>query len=394
MDYPESGLDLAAEARRKVFEQAGDDVGVIVASHPPIKGYLSGYFSMHHDLNPRYLSAVVAGRETAALVVSAADAGPAVEALGDPALVHRYGFFCFEAAGPADPQGYDGPGSPGFEEAVVAALAATAPAGTVIGVDRSNGDGLWTLIREARGVDRVVDVTRAIGEARKTKLDGEVARIAKATKLVEEGIQAVVAEAAVGMTELEAASLIAACMVRGGGNPRLISVTSGPRSALADCYPKSRKVEPGDLLRIDAGCVVQGYTSDMARTLVFGEPDRLQATRYNAIRVGLEEELQMIRAGASTRRIFEDTVGIVRRSGIPTYRRQHVGHGIGLAGSYDFPLLAPGSDATLEAGMCLCVETPYYVLGWGGMMVEDTIRVTETGYEPITTIPRDMVSVG
>lgn len=394
MNIDDGLLMLASETRQKCFREARDEISVIISSSNGNKGYLSGYFSMNHDLNPLYLSAVIATREKAVLIVSAADAGPALEALGDPALIYRYGFFCFESDPDKGPGGYDVPGAETFDEAVVAAVDAIIGDSDVIGVDRSNGDALWNLIRQSRSTNWIVDVTDAIVRSRRTKLDGEILRITAATKLVETGLREVFSQARTGMTERDLAAVISHQMVRGGGVPRFVSVTSGPRSALADSYPKSRSIEAGDLVRIDAGCVVGGYTSDMARTMVFGEPDKLQSARYHAIKTGIEEELLAVRAGVTAKNLFEGTVKAVRQNGIPSYRRQHVGHGIGIAGSYDFPIIAPGSDATLETGMCLCLETPYYVIGWGGMMIEDTVTVTQNGFDPITTIERDLVCIG
>jgi Xaa-Pro aminopeptidase len=59
-------------------------------------------------------------------------------------------------------------------------------------------------------------------------------------------------------------------------------------------------------------------------------------------------------------------------------------------GGYEQPIVVENSDLKMEKDMCFCLETPYYQLGWGGMMVEDTILVTAEGYEPITTIPRKL----
>ena len=394
MNLSETSLQLAARAREKVFREAGEDVGVILSSNAANKGYLSGYFSVLHDLNPRYRCAVLAQRQRASLVVGAADAGPALETLGDEGLLFRYGVFFFESEPGIGPSGYDRPGASSFEEAFAAAAAAIVNGREVVGVDRSNDDLLWDLSRQRFGEARVKDVTDAIARARKIKFPGEIERLTVATRLVEAGLAAVASQARVGMTEWEIAAMMTAAMNKGGGVPRLVSVTSGPRSALADCYPSHRRVDAGDLLRIDAGCVVEGYTSDMARTFVFGEPDGRQAAAYRAIHVGLEEELNHVRAGLGVADLFEETVKVVRQNGIPTYQRQHVGHGLGLAGGYDFPVIAPATRGVFETGMCLCLETPYYVLGWGGMMIEDTIIVTDDGYEPITTTSRDLICMG
>jgi Xaa-Pro aminopeptidase len=383
---------LAGELRRKLFEGVADDVAFVISSEPRHKGYLSGYHSMTHDLAPFYQSAVIATREWAALVVGAADAGPALETIGDPRLVFRYGAFFFETSPGAEPTGYDEPGAPSFRDAVAQALAALVPDGLRIGVDRTNGDTMWAILAELRGEQAAVDVSRVFRTSRATKTAGEVARIRKATQLVEEGIKAAIERGRVGMTEHEVAAIVTEPMVRGGGVPRFVSATSGPRAALADSYPTDRCIEAGDFLRLDVGCVVDGYCSDMARTICFGLPDERQATYYDAIGVGLETELAMVRAGVTAGALFAKAVETVRRNGIPSYKRQHCGHGIGLSG-HEYPIIAPESDAVLEPGMCLCIETPYYQLGWTGMMVEDTILVTSSGYEPITTMPRRLFVV-
>ena len=82
--------------------------------------------------------------------------------------------------------------------------------------------------------------------------------------------------------------------------------------------------------------------------------------------------------------MFETAVEAVRREGIPHYRRSHVGHGIGLDG-YDLPDLTASSRDVLEEGMVLCVETPYYELGWTGLQVEDMVVVRAGGIETLMT---------
>jgi Xaa-Pro dipeptidase len=382
-------LALAAARRQKLFALLGDDVGAVVSCTNTNKGYLSGYHSMTHDIVPEYLSAVVATRDKAVLVTSASDAGPAYELLDDPDLIFRYGTFYFEASEAAGPLEFDLPGFPDFFAALGHALATVAPPNQRVGVDRSRGAMLDPIVAEICGASSAVDVTEAILRARRIKLPGEVELIRHATQLVEAGIEAILAGGRAGMTEFDFAALVTEKMVAGGGVPRLVSVTSGPRSALADAYPTFRKIAAGELIRLDASCFVGGFSSDMARTFVIGEPTKLSDTRYKAIAAGLEEELSRVRAGALVRDVFDGAVQTVRQQGIPSYRRHHCGHGLGLGG-YEHPIIAENSDATLETGMCLCLETPYYQLGWGGMMVEDTILVTEHGYEPITTIPRKL----
>lgn len=381
--------ELARELRGKVFREVSDDVELIVSSDSANKAYLSGYVSMAHDVAPHYRSAVLATRERASLLVSAADAGPAFEVLGDPSLIHRYGEFYFETAGDKEPKGYNLRPTATFEDAAVDVFRTLQPSRGLVGVDRADGDLLWNLGRELLGEAKVVDITRNLQASRATKTSGEVERLRRATMLVEDGFRKLIDNAHAGMTEIDLAALIAERMVAGGGVPRFVSVTSGPRSALADAYATNRPISKGELIRIDAGCTVDGYWSDMARTFVFGEPDARQRKTYEALAIGLEEELAAVKAGIAANELFAIAMKAVKENGIPHYKRQHCGHGIGLR-TYDSPLINSIDTTELVKGMCLCVETPYYELNLDGMMVEDTIRVTANGYEPITTISREL----
>src|SRR5690606_10281375 len=150
---------------------------------------------------------------------------------------------------------------------------------------------------EILGDNRVRDITTDLARARATKTEGEIARLRKASEVVEQGFRTVAEIARTGITERELAAEITRCIVAGGGVPRLVPVTSGERSALADAYATNRKILAGDILRIDAGCTVDGYWSDIGRTFVFGEPDSRQFRIYEALYAGLEAELSAVRAG-------------------------------------------------------------------------------------------------
>jgi Xaa-Pro aminopeptidase len=166
-------------------------------------------------------------------------------------------------------------------------------------------------------------------------------------------------------------------------------VTGGERSALADAAPTGRRLRPGDLLRFDVGCVLDGYWSDVGRTAVVGDPTAKQARRYNAIYAGEQAQLEAARPERSARELFDIAVEAVEARGLSPYRRHHCGHGIG-SEVYEPPIIGPSSDIPLRAGMTFCFETPYYELGWGGMMVEDTVVITETGSEMLTRSDRTL----
>jgi Xaa-Pro aminopeptidase len=237
------------------------------------------------------------------------------------------------------------------------------------------------------------DATSWLSAVRSRKLPDEVDLLSQAAQSAERGIVTAIESAHPGSTERDLARVVAARMVADGLEPRFVVVTSGPRSALADAYPTDRSIETGDLVRFDVGGTLHGYWSDIGRTAVVGAPTARQSDLYEAILAGEEAELAMARPGVLARDIFARAIAVVEAAGGPSpYRRQHAGHGIGLT-AYEPPIVSPNDTGALEEGMTFCFETPYYELGWGGMMVEDALVVTDDGCRPLTSIARGLTVI-
>ena len=142
----------------------------------------------------------------------------------------------------------------------------------------------------------------------------------------------------------------------------------------------------------DIGVDYHGYKSDIGRLVSFGEPTKQTRDLFDASKAGQQTAIDMMKPGAVARDIFHAAVERVREAGIPTYQRQHVGHGIGIE-YYDLPVITPNSDTVLEEGMVFEVETPYYRLGVGGAFIEDTVIVTADGSEILTELDRDFIVI-
>lgn len=280
--------------------------------------------------------------------------------------------------------------TPDFVAALAAALRRSRLGASTLGVD-AEGLGLETrlALEAALPTARLVAASEAVRRVRSAKLPGEVEILGRAARLAERGIEAAFEAARPGVTERELAAVVASTMFTGGGTPRLLVVTAGERSALVDAPPTDRTLQPGDLLRLDVGCAVEGYYSDVARTAVVGEPDVRQERGYGALLAGQEAALAAVRPGVLSRELFRVAVEGARANGLGRYRRNHCGHGIGLE-NYEPPLVAPDGEETLEEGMVLCVETPFYELGWGGMMVEDVVVTTAAGGRLLTGSDRGL----
>ena len=153
--------------------------------------------------------------------------------------------------------------------------------------------------------------------------------------------------------------------------------------------------------RADSSGRYRGYWCDTGRTAVLGTPPEKLARYYEALKAGITAILAVTKPGVPVSELFHAGVETVRQSGIPHYRRHHVGHGIG-AEFYEAPMLAAQSsaihqhgsvDTVLESGMVINIELPYYELGLGGLQIEDTLVLRPGGYELLTIAGRDMYSI-
>lgn len=360
---------LAVSPANVLYATGYRSLGSVVFGHPSIGAFVSGDRT------------VVAG--------PVADSAPATD---DAIAVEDYipyGRFYFESDEPL-PAAFAPDARADSVEAMRDAALAAGLGQATIGVDEAaiNPSVLAKLALALPDV-KFVDASAWALSVRAVKLPGELERLERAARLAEDGVAAAIDGAAVGMSEREIAAIVTSMIAARGGEPRFSVASSGPRSAYADVFASDRLLAPGDLLRFDVGCIVDGYWSDIGRTAVVGEPTQLQLDRYAAIFEGEEQQLAQVRAGVTASALFDLAIKVVERGGITPYRRQHCGHGIG-ADVYEPPIINGSSDTVLEAGMTFCFETPYYVLGWGGMMVEDTIVVTEDGHRQFTITDRDL----
>lgn len=362
---------------------AGAPFDALLLASPANVFYATGFRGLRDASRPGNRAAALVSGDGVYLVGPTQDFALALEAGFAQQDYVPHGRFYFGEAGDGVPEPTSGRASD-FVSALAAALRRSRLDAATLGVDEE-GLGLETsmAVEAALPALRSVAASEIVRRARSSKLPGELDLLGRSARLAERGIEAAFDAARPGVTERELAAVVASAMISGGGALRLVVVTSGERSALVDAPPTDKTLKPGDLLRLDVGCVVEGYCSDVARTAVVGEPDARQARYFAALLAGQEAALAAVRPGVSPRELFGVAVEGVRANGLGGYRRNHCGHGIGLE-NYEPPLVMPGEEEALQEGTVLCVETPYYEVGWGGMMVEDTVVTTAAGRRLLT----------
>jgi Xaa-Pro aminopeptidase len=241
----------------------------------------------------------------------------------------------------------------------------------------------------------IVDGTDTIRRLRMVKTPVEIARLRAAVELSEIGLQASLAAIRKGV-EPQALSAAYAEAVRTAAAARGLPIglwdyiSVGP-----DPWGVGRPAEAGDILKVDVGVVVRGYSSDMARTVAFGKPSRAARELHAALLGGLEAGLSRLGPGVRLAEVHAAMLAAVRARGVPGYARGHFGHSLGNDPfSEQWPFIAADSDVAAEPGMVLAVESPYYVDGLGGFIIEDQVLVTAGGIELMSRHPRELAVYG
>jgi Xaa-Pro aminopeptidase len=238
----------------------------------------------------------------------------------------------------------------------------------------------WDKLAEAFPNATLIRAADVFRYARAIKTPEEIARLRRSAQIADMSISAALRVAKEGATEMDLARAFHATTINEGGYPVLGCIGVGARSAMTNVQPSDQVIHAGDIIRFDVGGRYNHYRADIARNAVIGEPSAKVKTYHRAIRSGLDRAIEMIKPGVRAADVFDAAVKTVRREGIPHYQRSHVGHGIGLDG-YDAPNIAPSNNEVFEEGMVICVETPYYEMGFGGLQVEDTMVVTRDGVD-------------
>lgn len=385
--------DITEERLQRLREKlAESDFDAVVCCGFENIQYATGYRSAPGANRRNQRMAAIVTPTVVLLVGGTAEAAPAVAGGIEPERYIPYGAFYFDSVIEPHPATLWAEQQDSLGAGVEYAARQVASA-AVVGVDNDDcSDEVRAALSRALPSATFRNASAWLQQVRSAKLPGEIDRLRRAARLTEDGITAAIDAAAPGVTEHELSAIIARTMSDGGAMPRSITVTTGERSALADEFPTSAPVREGDLLRFDVSCDYDGYRSDLGRTAVIGEPTALQSDRYDAIWRGEEREIEICRPGLPTAELFTAAIETVEKAGLRPYRRNHCGHGIGMQ-IYEGFRVAPGDKHILEPGNVLCVETPYYVLGWGGMMVEDTLVVTADGCESLSISTRALRTV-
>ena len=226
---------------------------------------------------------------------------------------------------------------------------------------------------------RLVPVAGLVEPIRAIKEPEEIELIAKAIAISDAAFEYIAGTIRVGMTEMEVAWELEKTLHEKGSQslPFEIILASGPNTALPHAKPSQRAIQSGEPVVIDIGAKVQGYSSDLSRTICLGNPDDTFKKVYQAVMEAQQMAIAQITAGMTGAQADSLAREAIEQAGYGDAFGHGLGHGLGLA-PHEQPYLSPNSKDNLVDGMVFTIEPGIYLAGWGGVRIEDTV-VMENG---------------
>jgi len=226
---------------------------------------------------------------------------------------------------------------------------------------------------------RLVPTTGIAMEIRMTKEPEEVELITRAIAISDNAMDKITAAIEPGMTEEQAAWEIEQTMRTNGSQtlPFEVILAAGPNAALPHAKPSDYVIQPGQPVVIDIGARVQGYGSDLSRSICAGEPDETFKKVYKAVKDAQAAAIAGAAAGMTGAHLDQLARDVIDEAGYGDKFGHGLGHGLGLA-PHEKPHISPRSEDVLADGMVFTIEPGIYLSGWGGVRIEDTV-IMENG---------------
>ena len=240
-------------------------------------------------------------------------------------------------------------------------------------------------------INSLVETENMLEKQRMVKDEEEIENLRRACKVTDDCFEHIVNYIRPGMTEKQIAREIDYYYYKHSEGLSFDTiVASGENSSKPHAVPTDRRIQDKEIITIDMGCKINGYCSDMTRTIFVGEVPEAVKPVYDLVLKNQEQALQDMKDNANTKQISKMVDNDFR---LHNYDLIHaLGHGVGLE-IHEGPILSINSENTLRENMVVTNEPGIYIAGQFGVRIEDTVLITKGGCEPLTKSPKRYVIV-
>jgi Xaa-Pro aminopeptidase len=237
---------------------------------------------------------------------------------------------------------------------------------------------LCDILNEGKSHLKLIPLDGMVESLRAIKEPEEIELITKAAEIADAAMGYIREKIRPGMTEREVAWEIEKFMRENGSQPVPfdVIVASGPNSALPHAQPSAQAIQEGEPIVIDIGARVNGYGSDLSRTICLGTPDETFKKVYDTVLGAQLGAIAVIKPGMGGGEADQLARTIIEQAGYEKAFGHGLGHGVGLA-PHEMPRLGPNSPEKLADNMVFTIEPGIYLDGWGGVRIEDLVIMEE-----------------
>lgn len=252
---------------------------------------------------------------------------------------------------------------------------------------------LYNRLCEKNPSLKFVDVGNMIEKLREVKTPEELAKIARSQEITDSAFAHLLGMITPNMTEVDVALELEYAMKKSGAQSFAFETiaVSGDGSALPHGKPRNVKLKSG-FLTMDFGAKLDGYCSDMTRTIVIGKADADMKKLYNTVLTAQEEALKFIRAGVDCADTDKVARAIIEKDYPDTFGHS-LGHSVGLYIHEEPRLSSRARGRLLRVGEVLTVEPGIYLYGKYGCRIEDMVAVTESGCTNFTHSAKELIEI-
>ncbi len=251
----------------------------------------------------------------------------------------------------------------------------------------------WEALGKALGHD-LICADALMTELRAVKTPEEVAAITEAQRIAEQAFDEMLRFLRPGVTEKELAAELTYRMLRLGGEGNSfdpITIT-GANTSKPHGVPGDAAVRPGDFVTMDFGTIVDGYHSDMTRTVAVGEPSEEMRRVYDTVLRAQAAGIALMTPAHTGAEVHNAAAAVIAEAGYGDYFGHGFGHGVGLE-IHEAPSASPRNSEPLPAGAVVTAEPGIYLPGRFGVRIEDMILVTEDGNRNLTAAPKELLII-